>query len=701
MKVRRFRQLFFAIMLGAAAAPSARAQQFSPPTVESDVFAENRPVSFQPSADVPAEVPPPATRMNLPEAPATVVEGQLGGVGSQGSAVSGGQRVTSANLTPTILADTGSSTTVVTAEQIAQRGGQPNVAEILRGLPGVDVVRQGSPGSATTVFLRGAGGQHTKVLIDNVPANDPISPTRAFDFANLSVDNIERIEIIRGPQSVLYGSDAIGGVINIITRKGQGANSGRVSAMGGSFSTANMAMNTSGSRGPVYYSFGGSYFDTNGFSASDRRMLGNTEADGFQLGTLSSRVGWQPSDQFDVDVVLRYNQGYTDIDARGGNFGDDPNDSTQMQQTVVGVRLHSRNFPGWYEQTTSYYVSDIHRGFRDPLPVGFNFFANYQGTTQQIDSRHTFHILDTDWIGNDITVGGLYQTEVGSAQDNFGGFFPSTSLDDGAVYGQEQLRIGDNWFSTVGYRSDHYNLYGANDTYRVTSLYRLPSTKTAFRGTIGTGFRAPSLSERFDPFAGNPNLRPEYSKGWDCGIEQPLFDGTLVPSVTYFRNDFRNFIDFNPNLFTSVNYPYAQTSGVEFNTLFVLTSYSTLTTAYTYTDTEAPSIATPPPLGDSAPLLRRPRNKLGVVYNRRFYDNRINWNVNCSFVGRRDDAFGFPATRVQLGGYSLVNTGLTYDVSRRMQLFGRVDNVLNQHYQEVYGYGTPRLSAYAGASLMW
>jgi vitamin B12 transporter len=644
----------------------------------------------------------------LPEGPGTVVEGTVvAGVGSQGGATSGNTVVTTPNFTATTLGTTGSSITVVTAEQIRQKG-QVNVAEVLRGLPGIDVVRASSPGSQTSVFIRGAAAEQTKVLIDGVPANDPISPGRAFDFANLSVDNIERIEVLRGPQSVLYGSDALGGVISIITKKGQGAVNGTVGAWGGSFNTMNSSASAGGSRGPIYYSVAGSYFNTDGFSAASSRLPGNVENDGFQLGTISTRTGWQPSDNVNLDFTFRYNQGNVDIDKGGGPFRDDLNDTNTYQQTVAGVRLSTTSAAGWYEQQLSYYVSDVKRGTnsRPDLPNTDFFQGYFRGNTQQVNWRNTFHLLDNERLGSSVTFGASYQTETGSSHSDssFFGFpnsdaFAKTSLDDGAVYGENQIRVAENWYTTIGVRSDHYNVYGANDTYRMTSLYRVSGTNTGIHGTLGTGFRAPTIYQRFDPFSGNANLNPESSKGWDIGIEQPMFDGLLVPNVTYFRNDFSNFIDFDQNTFVFINIPQVRTSGVEFSTLFVLTDRSTLTTSYTYTDTDGPSIATPPPLGQNALLLRRPRNKLGVVYNRRSASGRLNWNVNGVYVGQRDDSTGFPSTRVVLADYVLVNTALTYDVSQSLQLMGRIDNVFNEKYEEVFGFGVAPISAYAGATL--
>lgn len=653
------------------------------------LFAAGRAAAQEPT------ISEPARRMNLPEAPETVVEGRLDGVGSQGTAVSGSTELVTPNLTPTDLANTGSSVTVITAEQIARRGGQNNVAEILRGTAGLDVVRTSNPGSQTSVFLRGAGSQHTKVLIDGIPVNDPSSPNRAFDFGNLSVDNIERVEIIRGPQSVLYGSDAIGGVINIITKKGSGPMTGRIGAQGGAFGTSNTAGNVSGSRGGVYYSAGGSYYQTNGFSAAAT----GTEPDGFLLGTFSSRVGWQPSENVNLDFVVRYNQGNTQIDNGFTNPpSDDLEDFTTIKQLSTGVRLHTVGEAGIYEQLTAFYATNIDRGYNSIDSVlPFNTFQQQlHGMSQQVNSMHTLHLLDLTRVGFDVTAGGSYYTETMQSSDNFGSFFPTTSQDDGAAYGQAVLRLGEGWYTTAGVRTDHYNLYGVHDTYRTTSIYRFAATQTALRGTLGTGFRAPSIEDRFNPFSGNPNIQPEFSKGWDFGVEQPLFDGDVVTSVTYFRNDFSNLIQPNPVAgFQSQNIQNARATGLEFNTLFVLTPTATVTTSYTYTDTTDLSVGT---ANYGLPLIRRPRNKWSVVYNQRFFD-RLNWNVGLLYVGDRYDQPS--AGRVLLQNYCVLNTGFVFDVSRRLQFFGRIDNAFNANYQELYGYNVASASGYAGAALLW
>lgn len=645
------------------------------------------------ASDAPAG-PPPATGdapapQPLPEVPETTVVGAPEGVGSQGSATPGDTPIESASRTTTPLANTGSSVSVVTAEQLLERG-YTTVGEALRGLPGVDVVQQSVAGSVTSVFLRGGNSSHTKVLLDGLPLNDPISTDRAFDFSNLAIDDVERIEVVRGPQSTLYGSDALGGVINIVTRKGKGPPTGRASAMGGSFYTSREAASLSGGNDAVYYSVAGSYFDTNGFSAASERLPGNSEDDGFRLGTFAGRTGWTPFENFDVDLIVRYNRGTVEIDEGGGPNQDDPLAENFTEQTSTLLAFRYTDVDQIWTQRLRLGVSDVRRAIDDPLP--FAFKGVFNGQTRIVDWQHDFVL--TEW--NTATVGWFYQVEEGSSGTEFFGFptdFPQATLRDNAVYFQDAIQLGDRWFTTLGARQDDYSQAGLADTYRATTLYRLPGTETGLRGSIGTGFKAPTLFQLFDPFSGNAALSPENSKGWDCGVEQPLFDGDLVLSVTYFRNDFRNLIDFDPATFQFFNIAEARALGIEYGTLIVLDPDTTLTLSYTQLRTRD--------LTTGLPLLRRPQDKAGLVVRRRVWDRRGTVTVSGFYVGDRDDRFGFPSQQVVLKDYFLLNLAATFDLTRHVQLFGRVDNTLNQRYEEVYGFGVPRISAYAGAAVVW
>jgi vitamin B12 transporter len=674
-----------AVLSGLLSAPFVLAQ---PQPVESPI------APTEGAATAPAE-------SQLPEIPETRVIGDRSAIGGQGSATTGATVIESATRTGVPLGQTGSSVSVITREQIEERRAT-TVQELLRGLPGVDVAQQGGPGRVTSVFIRGANSEHTKVLLDGIPMNDPISPGRAFDFSNLSVDNIERIEVIRGPQSVLYGSDAIGGVINIITRRGQGAMQRRLSAMGGSFGTGQATGNVSGGNDLFHYSVGGSYFNTNGISAADRRLPGNTESDGFRLGTVAGRTGWTPTDNFDVDFVFRYNNASVDIDNGGGPNQDDPNARNTTEQVFTRTQIRFLESNEIWEQKLSFSTADHRR--KNINPVDFlrpldSFFSNFQGNTRLLDWQNNFFLHET----NTVTVGASYQEEGGdsaftstSAFGPFDSVSPPQALRDAAVYAQDQIRLFDNRsVTTLGIRQDNYSQAGTATTYRATSLYRLPVTETAIRGSIGTGFKAPTIFQLFDGFSGNPSLRPEESFGWDYGVEQPFWDGQVVLGATYFRNDFTNLIDFNPATFAFFNVGAAASMGVELSAVFQWDDVTTITTTFTHLDTVDKATG--------LKLLRRPNDRANVGLTRRVLDDRATLNVNANIVGPRDDNdfSTFPATRVVLDPYIVLNATGTFDLTKRSQVYVRVDNLFDERYQEVFGFGTPGLSAYGGLAVNW
>lgn len=651
-------------------------------------------------ADAPAPTPPVDARPPLEDIPETPVVAEIGGPGSQGGAAPGNTVVETPTRTGTPLSQVGSSVSVVTAADIEQRK-QYSVLEVLRGLPGVDVVQSGGPGRVATVFIRGANSDQTKVLLDGIWMNDPITTGRLFDFSNLSVDNIERIEVIRGPQSVLYGSDAIGGVINIITKKGQGPRQTRAGAYGGAFQTSRESGNLSGGNERVYYSWGASYLDTKSFSAADRRLPGNTERDAYQLGTLAGRMGWTPFENFDVDYVMRYVDAGTNIDVGGGPNQDDPNRKNYTNQYFTRAQIRYATPGGFWEQKLAYNLTNQTRrqvDDVDPMHPFDSSLGRFHSQMQLVDWQHNFQLHET----NTLTVGMQYLQEDGQSFFNSNSIFgpfnivsPNVALRDPAIYAQEQIRIADRWFTTFGARQDHYSQAGTADTYRVTSLYRVPLTNTGFRGSIGTGFKAPTIFQLFDAFSGNPNLRPEESKGWDYGLEQPLLDGRVVLAATYFRNDFANLIDFNPATFAYFNIGAAVATGAELSGTFHMRPDTTLTLTYTRLDARD--------RGTDLALLRRPRDKIGVIFNRQLLGGRANFNYTMFYVGNRvdQDFTQFPSPRVTVPNYIVANVAASYDVTRRLQVFGRVDNFFNARYQEVFGFGTAPISAYGGAQVLW
>lgn len=602
--------------------------------------------------------------------PETVVEAEL----------SGETPVTTPTRTDSPIGDVGSATTVIDAEMIDRRH-SAMVEEVLRSTPGLDVVRSGPTGGLTTVFLRGANGAQTKVLMDGVPLNDPSSATRAFDFSTLSTDDIERIEIVRGPQSTLYGSDAIGGVVNIITKRGQGPMQARATFLGGSYGTNRDAINVSGGTNKFHYSAGGSFLYTNGFSAASTR-LGNTEADSDRLGTATGRFGWTPSENFEVDYVFRWLDSRTEIDDAGFSIGQPPvDDPTRLNLTngfFSGVTARSFAFDGGVEQRVSYYLTDYRRRDTDDL-----FAASFEGQTMQFEYQANLQLTET----NLLTAGADHWNE--GAENSYSA---AASQYKSGVYLQDQIQLGERSINTVGFRWDDYNFAGPAQTYQFRSVYKLDEIGTSFHGSLGTGFRVPSLAENQLPF-GNPNLSPEESRGWDFGVAQRLLGDTVRVEFSYYRNDFTNLILFDPTIppFGGlVNIGRARTHGVEVIGLCYLTDATWLNATYTRTDTLN--------IDTGAPLPRRPRDKGTVGITHRFCDCRAEMTLYAILVGERTDSND---GSLLLGSYTLLNLAGQYDVTDRLQFIYRFDNLLNQHYEEVTGFGSPSASAFAGVNVRW
>jgi vitamin B12 transporter len=602
--------------------------------------------------------------------------------------------VVTATRVETPIEEIASSITVISSKDI-ERKKKSTVLELLRDVPGLDVVQSGGPGHLTDIFIRGSKSEHTLVMIDGVEVNDPISPGRSYDFAHLTVDNIERIEIIRGPQSTLYGSDAMGGVINIITKKGEGKPKVFVSAEGGSFTTFREATGISGADKWINYSLGISRFDTDGISAASKKK-GNYERDEYENTSLSTRLGFTPLENLNVDFILHYINAESEIDNSGGVGGDDPNNVQKSKQFFFKTQTGLSLFDHIWDQKLGFAVNQHDRDTKnkkDPQhPLDFEK-GSYDGQFLKFDWQHVFQLHKTNSL-----VGGFeYEKEEGksryyseSASGPSSSTFPRKTADIKGYYIQDQVKLWDRFFGTVGVRIDDHSRFGTETTYRIAPAYLVKETGTKIKGTFGTGFKAPSLYQLFAPATlwgpiGNKDLKPEKSEGWDFGVEQDLLEKKVVLGATYFRNNFEDLIDFD---FAEgyINIGRAKTEGMEVSGSIKPFDDLTVGINYTYTDTEDKRTG--------RDLLRRAKNKLNFDLNYHFL-KRGNVNLGVIYVGERDDWKPYPV-RGRIGGYTLVNLAASYNITKNLQAFGRVDNLFDKDYEEVSGYGTPGLSFFGG-----
>jgi len=599
-----------------------------------------------------------------------------------GEAVELEEVVVTATKVKTPVKQIGSSITVITAEELADKQHR-FVLDALREVPGVDIRRDGGPGSQTSIFMRGVDSDHTLLMIDGIQVHDVSSPNGAAALSHIMVDSVERIEVVRGPQSTLYGSDAIGGVINIITKKGSGPPQFSFFAEGGSFTTFSEQFGSSGGNKMFNYSVSASRTDSEGFSASPT----DNEDDPYRNTTFSGRFGVAPTDEFGVDFFVRYISADVEFDGFVA-----PNLSeTRSKQFMFKVQPRLVLFDGLWEQKLGVWMHNIKR---DNRGAEFGFPSNYRGTLFGIDWQHNLYVHEK----NTIILGMEFERQ--DTKNKLTGS-PEINADTHnlAFYIQDQLQLGDRLSGTIGFRVDEHDDFGTAVTYRLAGAYDLNETDTIFRASIGTGFKAPSLNELFDSSFGsnNPNLDPEESIGFDLGVEQSFLDRKLILGATYFYNDIDDMIVavFNGTNFQNINVENVVTNGVE--TFVAIKPIENLRTRlrYTYTDTEAKKAASFG-ISEGSQLLRRPRNKFGVDISYRFLQGKAQVTPGMLYVGKRKDLDPNTFATVTADDYIVVNVATSFKLHDNVEVFARLDNVFDEDYQEVLGFNTPGFSAFGG-----
>jgi vitamin B12 transporter len=596
-----------------------------------------------------------------------------------------------------------SSVTVITKQELEQSK-KTTVIEALREVLGLSIVQSGPVGGSATVLLRGANSEHTLVMIDGVELNDPITPSRTYDLAHLTVDSVERIEILRGPQSTLYGSDAMAGVINIITKKGKGKPEIHLSSLGGSQRTFSGNAGITGSAKKAHYSLWISNLQTQGISAANDLLEGNSEADGYKNLSLSARVGYQLSENFDIDFSARSLQTRTDIDNFGGAFGDDPNniqkyDSLFLKGQIRGLFLQNR-----WEQKLCLASARYNRENENPIDALHPFDSDsskFESKLWKLDWQHNLFLHET----NTLTFGVGYRKEQGESESHTesvwgpsSSTFPLKKAFDTGVYFQDHLRLGGQFFFTTGLRFDTHSQSGSATTYRFAPAYFIQKTGTKLKATFGTGFKSPSLYQLYAPGStwgaiGNENLKPEEAVSWDAGIEQTFLEESLLISATYFSSSFENLIDFDYTL-GFVNITKATSKGAEIS--FQAAPRDNLLFSASYTRTEAID------RDKNENLLRRPKHKFTAKLSYNYHD-RGHLIFSLIYTGKREDLAweGWTSSRVQMSPFTLFNAALSYDVLPSVQLFLRLDNILDQEYETIKGYGTPGFSAFGGFQIQF
>ena len=592
--------------------------------------------------------------------------------------------VVTATRVETPLRQVSSSIAVITAGDM-ERSGRHTVADVLRDVGGLSVAQTGGAGNNASVFLRGAESAYTLFLIDGVEVNDPMTPGRSYSPAHLTVDQVERIEVLYGSQSTLYGSDAIAGVVNIITKRGEGKPKIGASIEGGALGTFQSRAGLSGGTKNYQYAIDGSFLNTRGISSN---ALGNQEEDGYRNTTLAGRFGTAPSAGASVDLTFRYTDGRADIDNGTGPNADDPNRLNSSRQLFVRPSATVELWSQRWKQTLGYSLVDHRREDDNPADEHQETASNstFDARLHKVDWQHTLALAE----GNTVVFGAETESEQGESESK--GRFPSnfdrrTARMTG-VYLQELLQYGHSLSATMGVRVDHHSRFGAKVTYSVAPNVYFEGSGIRIKGAFGTGYKAPSLFQLYSSF-GDSTLQAGTSRSWEAGIEQYLADQRLAAGVTWFDNTFDNMIGWDSETSSYKNVFKATSRGMELTGRYTGTAGTTLRAYYTLTDSKDHE--------SDEQLLRRPRHSGGIVLDQRVRPG-IDLNLSFRFSGeRRDNDFStWPATPVTLDSYGIVNVAANWKITPNIQVFGRIDNLLDAEYEEILGYGTVGIAGYVG-----
>jgi vitamin B12 transporter len=592
----------------------------------------------------------------------------------QGDTVTMEETVVTASRIEELLKYSPDSVTVVTEEEIQEKGKQ-TVVDVLRDVPSVFIRQQGSHGGNEEINIRGTDSSHTLIMIDGVVVGDPMKSSGKIKISDISTDNIEKIEIIRGAQSVLYGSDAIGGVINIITKKGKGKPKYYISAEGGSYETFREKVGVSGSTDRINYAASLSRLDTKGVSKADEE-LGNIEEDYYHDTSLSARIGGRISETIRANISANHSESSMDYD----NTGVDADKVMNTTITTVSTNLDQDLFD-WWQHVVKFGVTDIEREYMNQ--GAFN--NSFDGTSKVASWQHNFFIEDIDTV----TAGFDYQEEDGDSKSSSGSSdIPKKSVDTKSFFIQNKLTPFKGLSFTLGARHDDHQTFGGEDTYKGALAYFFEKTKTKVRGSYGTGFRAPSLYQLYSSY-GDANLRPEESKGYDAGIDQELLGGKISLSLVYFHTKIDNMIEYNSSTLTYRNIAKVRTEGWE--TVFSYRPAKSLSLNAHYTYTEAKD-ETEGDSNNGKYLQYRPQHTGGAALNIKPLD-QLNLNLSAQYVGKRyrnDD------NTAEMSAYTLFNLAASYDVTKYLRFFGRVENLTDKKYHSVYKYGEPGIGIYGG-----
>lgn len=595
--------------------------------------------------------------------------------------------------------------TVITEEDIKKQG-MSSVVDVLRTVPDINVVQNGAFGGRTRVYLRGVSTGQTIVMINGMRIYDPMSTDASLNAAHVSTDNIERIEILKGPQSVLYGANAIGGVINIITKRGKGRPKIETNGAVGSWRTRQGYVETSGSVGPVGYAVSTSGLTTDGISKANERE-NEGERDFYKRYNINTRLDWNITEFVSTGAEVRYNYAWLEYD--DGANQDDPNRYGDSETITLGTYLDAIPFE-WWKSTASFSMLRYRRiasndkaDIRDTTEDSYDF---YHGKDFKVAWQNSFFIYDVDTLttglefeherGNSSYTRGSTQTVISTKQNDTKSFFANNVLHYKGIY------------ITTGLRCDDHNRWGTNYTYRLAGASNLKwdkldnlglrwgdfswsnlDIKTKIRGSYATGFKAPSIYQLYSQY-GKSDLGPEKCWGWELGLEQNIIGDMLFGEITYFDTDIKDLINYSSTTEKYENEGSVEISGYEISFHFIPYDVLKIVGGITYYTKLNNKIT-------KEWLSKRAQTKFNLNTDWRIFqlslykDEKMSGrlNFNTTYVGNRWDEASRPSRWELLQSYWKFDIIAELGITKHLSFYYKLNNMTDRFYEEIYGYATP------------
>lgn len=559
---------------------------------------------------------------------------------------------------PTPIDQVGRSVSVITGEDIQERQ-QRFLADALEIAPGLNVTRSGTFGALANVSLRGLPSSQTLVVVDGVVVNDPSTFGNSFDFGQYDTADIARIEVLRGAQSTLYGSNAIGGVINIVSADGSGGNGGGGYLEAGSFGTVRGAGTIRGGGEALSGRLTVAGTRSAGISSAD---VPGGERDGFRNYTISAKAAARPVRGLTLQTVLRFADSRTEFD--GGALRDDPDNISNSQSLSVAGFATQEALGGRLENEFSAAY------FRNAREDASNF--PFEGTGERLTLEYLGRAEPLSWAR--IVYGVEYERQSSAVVLGFGG---NDSIRNLSGYGFVEITPLKGVTLNAGARHDANSDFDNATTFSVSGAIKVPLLGVLLRGSYAEGFRAPSVGE----LGFNPLLEPENSRGWDVSLSRDFFHALLHLQAAYFSADITNQIGFDLAAFTFRNIDAYTSQGAELSATVRPGKALEITTSYTYTDALDVdgnfAALNQPDHRLSAHIAWRPTAKLSLGAGAR-------WN------SRETNSFG------RVDAFSVLDLRAAYALTRAVELFARVENATDTDYQDNFGFATPQASAYGG-----